>query len=159
MSIIKNEPVFPFAEGNYAKPHHIIVSGSEEEIGYDLLWFKVKDPEATSRARVVEMFHHHTGWSGDHGFDPVSPGGSITEKCMLPAHYIEQIVPFDQTWMYNNSNLAFAGHVLSVAGGKPFDTLVEEHILSPLGMNATSFNDSASPPEENFAWGHPPQRG
>ena len=121
-----------------------------------LPWFKVKDPEATSRARVIDLFHHHTGWSGDHGFDPVPPGGSITEKCMLQAHYIEQIVPFDQAWMYNNSNLAFAGHLLSVVGGKPFDTLVEERILSPLGMNATSFNYSPSPPDENFAWGHPP---
>ena len=36
MSILKNEPVFPFTEGNYAKPHHIIVSGNEEEIGYEL---------------------------------------------------------------------------------------------------------------------------
>ena len=30
------------------------------------------------------------------------------------------------------------------------------HILTPLGMNATSFNYSASLPDENFAWGHPP---
>ena len=36
MAILKNEPLFPFTEGNYAKPHHIIVSGSDEEIGYDL---------------------------------------------------------------------------------------------------------------------------
>ena len=121
-----------------------------------LPWFRVKDPEATAKARVIDMFHHHTGWSGDHGFDPVSPGGSITEKCMLQAHYIEQIVPFDQAWMYSNTNLVFAGHLLSVVGGKPYETLVEEHILSPLGMNATSFNYSASPPDENFAWGHPP---
>ena len=121
-----------------------------------LPWFRVKDPEATAKARVIDLFHHHTGWSGDHGFDPVSPGGSITEKCILQAHYIEQIVPFGQTWMYSNTNLAFAGHLLSVAGGKPYETLVEERILSPLGMNATSFNYSASPPDENFAWGHPP---
>ena len=102
-----------------------------------LPWFRVKDPEATAKARVIDLLHHHTGWSGDHGFDPVPPGGSITEKCMLQAHYTEQIVPFGQTWMYSNTNLAFAGHLLSVAGGKPYETLVEEQILSPLGMNAT----------------------
>jgi hypothetical protein len=32
MAIRKNEPLFPFTEGNYAKPHHIIVSNSDEEI-------------------------------------------------------------------------------------------------------------------------------
>ncbi len=36
MAILKNEPYFPFKDGDYAKPHHIIVSGSDEEIGYDL---------------------------------------------------------------------------------------------------------------------------
>ena len=36
MAILKNEPLFPFTEGNHAKPHHMIDSGSDEEIGYDL---------------------------------------------------------------------------------------------------------------------------
>jgi CubicO group peptidase (beta-lactamase class C family) len=54
------------------------------------------------------------------------------------------------------ANLAFAGHVLSVVGGKPFDTLVEERFLSPLGMDATRFNYSPTPPDDNYAWGHPP---
>ena len=36
MAILKNEPIYPFTEGNYAKPHHIIIAGSEEEIGYEL---------------------------------------------------------------------------------------------------------------------------
>ena len=34
MAILKNEPVFPFTEGNYAKPHHIIVSGIDHSPGY-----------------------------------------------------------------------------------------------------------------------------
>ena len=36
MSILKNEPLFPFKEDTYCKPRHIIVQGSHEEIGYDL---------------------------------------------------------------------------------------------------------------------------
>ena len=36
MAILKNEPLFSFKEGDYAKPQHIIVSGSDEEIGYEL---------------------------------------------------------------------------------------------------------------------------
>jgi len=36
MAILKNEPLFPFTEGNYAKPNHIIIAGSDEEIGYEL---------------------------------------------------------------------------------------------------------------------------
>jgi CubicO group peptidase (beta-lactamase class C family) len=58
--------------------------------------------------------------------------------------------------MYSNTNLAFAGHILSVVGGKPFETLVEERILSPLGMDASRFDYSTSAPHDDFAWGHPP---
>lgn len=36
MSIIKNEPVYPFKDGDYCKPRHIVVKGGFEEIGYDL---------------------------------------------------------------------------------------------------------------------------
>ncbi len=35
MAILKNEPIYPFKEGDYTKPVHIIVQGSYEEIGYD----------------------------------------------------------------------------------------------------------------------------
>ncbi len=121
-----------------------------------LPWFRVKDREATSKARVIDLFHHHTGWGGDHCFSPVPPGGSITEKTMLQAYFLEQVMPFDQAWMYSNTNLAFAGHVLSVVGGKPFETLIEERILSPLGMDDSSFDYSTAPHDDRFAWGHPP---
>ena len=36
MSILKNEPIYPFKEGDYTKPCHIIVEGTNEEIGFAL---------------------------------------------------------------------------------------------------------------------------
>jgi len=36
MSILKNEPIYPFKEGDYTKPSHIIVEGTNEEIGFAL---------------------------------------------------------------------------------------------------------------------------
>ncbi|HSM39792.1 MAG TPA: serine hydrolase domain-containing protein [Afifellaceae bacterium] len=121
-----------------------------------LPWWRVADPEATSKARVVDLFHHRTGWDGDHGFLPVPPGGSITEKVMLQGAHLKQIYPFGQYWMYNNSNYTFVGHVLSHVGGKPIETLVEENLFAPLGMHASSFNYSTKPPAQNYGFGHPP---
>ena len=43
MSILKNEPVFEFKDGDYCKPQHIIVAGSHEEIGFDLATIAKKD--------------------------------------------------------------------------------------------------------------------
>lgn len=124
-----------------------------------LPWWKVSDPEATSKARVVDLFHHRAGWYGDHGFLPVPPGGSISEKVMLQAAYVPQIYPFDQTWMYNNTSITFATHVVSHVGGKPIENLIEENLFVPLGMNESSFNYDATPPSKNYAWGHPPIYG
>jgi|LGVF01.1.fsa_nt_gb hypothetical protein len=36
MSILKNEPIYPFKEGDYTKPRHIIVEGTNEEICFAL---------------------------------------------------------------------------------------------------------------------------
>jgi CubicO group peptidase (beta-lactamase class C family) len=124
-----------------------------------LPWWRVADAEATSKARVVDLFHHRAGWYGDHGFLPVPPGGSISEKVMLQAAYVEQLYPFGQTWMYNNTSITFATHVVSHVGGKPIENLIEEHLLAPLGMEESSFNYDATPPAENYAWGHPPIYG
>lgn len=123
-----------------------------------LPWWRVADPVATSKARVVDLFHHRAGWYGDHGFLPVPPGGSISEKVMLQGAYAQQIYPFDQTWMYNNTSITFATHIVSHVGGKPIETLIEENLLDPLGMDASSFNYDATP-DKNYAWGHPPIYG
>ncbi|WP_205123505.1 serine hydrolase domain-containing protein [Marimonas lutisalis] len=126
----------------------------------DLLpWWRVADAEATSKARVVDLFHHRAGWYGDHGFLRVPPGGSISEKVMLQAAYVEQLYPFDQTWMYNNTSITFATHVVSHAGGKSIENLIEENLLTPLGMDSSSFNYDPTPPAEGYAWGHPPIYG
>ena len=47
MSILKNEPLFPFKEDTYCKPRHIIVQGSYEEIGYDLAQLAQKEYGST----------------------------------------------------------------------------------------------------------------
>lgn len=57
-------------------------------------------------------------------------------------------------WAYSNYGLALAGHVLERAAGKPFETLLRELILQPLGMNNTSI--TLSPEQEKrlaaFYW-------
>jgi len=43
MSILKNEPIYPFKDGDYTHPRHIIVAGTSEEIGFDLASLARKD--------------------------------------------------------------------------------------------------------------------
>jgi len=165
------EPVTPYTQfqiGSVTKTFLSTLAMQQSEQGIldlnarvvDILpWWRVADPAATSKARVVDLFHHRAGWYGDHGFLRVPPGGSISEKVMLQGAYLQQIYPFGQTWMYNNSSITFATHVVSHVGGKPIETLIEENLLAPLGMDASSFNYDATPPAKNYAWGHPPIYG
>lgn len=39
---------------------------------------------------------------------------------------------------YSNFGMGLLGHLLARAGGRPYDTLVEERLLAPLGMRATA---------------------
>lgn len=43
-----------------------------------------------------------------------------------------------ETWRYSNMGMGLAGHVLERAAGKPYEALLKEHILEPLGMNDTA---------------------
>ncbi|NJL54123.1 linear amide C-N hydrolase [bacterium] len=51
MTILKNEPLYPFSKDTHCKPHHIIVEGSYEEIGYDLAKLAQKDYGCSSLGR------------------------------------------------------------------------------------------------------------
>ncbi|MCG8506655.1 MAG: beta-lactamase family protein, partial [Sphingomonadales bacterium] len=43
-----------------------------------------------------------------------------------------------ETWRYSNMGMGLAGHVLERAAGKPYEALLKEHILEPLGMSDTA---------------------
>jgi hypothetical protein len=43
LTILKNEPIYPFNEADYTKPRHIIVEGTYEDIGFDLATLAKKD--------------------------------------------------------------------------------------------------------------------
>lgn len=45
----------------------------------------------------------------------------------------------DSRWQYSNIGYSLLGNSLAVAGHQPFETLVNDHICKPLGMNSTFF--------------------
>lgn len=118
-------------------------------------YFQVSDHTATQSARVIDLFHHHTGWYSEHGFDAVGESGEPLDRALLQAHYLPQLIPFNQAWLYNNTNLVFASRVIEVAAGKPYEEVISELLLQPLGMTSSGFFYDASAPSGDFAWGHP----
>lgn len=118
-------------------------------------YFHVADHTATQEAKVIDLFHHHTGWGSEHGLAPVGDNGAPLDRALLQAYYLPQLIPFNQAWLYNNTNLVLASRMIEVAAGKPYEQVISELILKPLGMTSSRFFYDTSAPGGDFAWGHP----
>jgi serine-type D-Ala-D-Ala carboxypeptidase/endopeptidase len=62
-----------------------------------------------------------------------------------------KIKPAGEDSGYSNLGFGLLGHALALCAGKPYETLVREHLLAPLGMNNTSVNN------KNVVPGHDPK--
>jgi len=101
--------------------------------------FQVADIEASERARVLDLFQHHTGWQGDF-FDDVSSGEDALEKAVLAMRFLPQRAPYGQVFSYQNSNYIIAGRLIqAVRRARSYEQCVKEELLAPLGMSHTSF--------------------
>jgi hypothetical protein len=53
--------------------------------------------------------------------------------------HLPQVTPLDRHWSYNNAGFYLAGRVLEVVAGVPFERLVHDTLLTPLGMDRSFF--------------------
>src|SRR5205085_5198289 len=52
---------------------------------------------------------------------------------------VPQLTPLGSIWHYNNAGFYLAGRVMEAVTGKPYETLVRELLLAPLGMTRSFF--------------------
>jgi len=80
------------------------------------------------------------------GFDNIFP--ETTEPLVvsptplhtfLKKHQPERVIPPGEVISYSNYGYTLAGHLVELASGKSFDTYLEDHIFSPLGMPQTRY--------------------
>jgi CubicO group peptidase (beta-lactamase class C family) len=64
----------------------------------------------------------------------VEPLGQYLAQSMPP-----RVLPPGKMFAYSNHAFALAGHVVEGASGQDFNAYVQEHILTPLGMNSSTF--------------------
>ena len=84
-----------------------------------------------------DMLSHRTGISQHDGLWYKS---DLTQKDLFDRlRYLEPSAPPRTTFLYNNVMYAAAGYALELLAGKPWQTLVAERILQPLGMTCTTF--------------------
>ena len=116
--------------------------------------FRVTDPEATEQVTVRHLVTHTAGWMGDYGGGkPTGRGDDALRRRIGQLSKVPQLSPIGTVWSYNNAAFGVAGRIVEVLTKKPFEQVVKEWILDPLGMERSFYF-----PEQimtyKFALGH-----
>lgn len=77
------------------------------------------------------------------GYLSLDPGSIEPLADYVPAHVPDRFAPAGVVHSYTNYDYALAGYAAEVATGQAFETLMQDRLLRPLGMSATTFTQAA----------------
>jgi CubicO group peptidase (beta-lactamase class C family) len=113
---------------------------------------RLGDDSVAAAATMRHLLTHMGGWVGDF-FDDPGRGENALAAMVERLADLPQVVPLDTIFTYNNAGFYIAGRVLEVVGEAPYEELVQERILRPVGLERSFFA-----PEDvmthRFAVGH-----
>ena len=100
---------------------------------------RLKDDRVARDVTVLHLLNHTAGWDGDL-FEETGEGDDALDLYVRRMATIEQVTPLGATASYNNASFALAGLVLEKATGKPYELVIRDLLLDPLGMRHSSFS-------------------
>jgi CubicO group peptidase (beta-lactamase class C family) len=119
-------------------------------------WFRVADPEASSRITVRHLLNQTSGLPTVAGVAYAYRGdGSkdALEKEVRATSDVELTHPPGKVWQYSNRNYTTLGLIVQMVSGVSYEQYVKEHILTPLGMK-NSFMFLPEAERHGLATGH-----
>jgi CubicO group peptidase (beta-lactamase class C family) len=96
---------------------------------------KVQSKNPNDQVTLSDLLSHRTGFTRMSLLETNS--GLSSNEILRRASSAEPFAPFRQRFLYNNVHFLAAGAAAGIAAGVPWDALVKERILAPLGMAAT----------------------
>ncbi|HBF22492.1 MAG TPA: hypothetical protein DDW23_01635, partial [Planctomycetes bacterium] len=127
----------------------VAMLAEEQKLGWDdpvakhIPWFEpaVKGEEG-DRALLRDLASHRVGYPR---MGILWASGKVDEKNILKtASMAEPMAPFRKKFLYNNVMYLALGEAAAAAGGKQWEELLKEKILTPLGMEQTVWTVSAA---------------
>eukprot|EP00058_Branchiostoma_floridae_P017276 XP_002602764.1 hypothetical protein BRAFLDRAFT_93710 [Branchiostoma floridae] len=100
--------------------------------------FKFRDRFRTEEATLRDLLTHKTGLE-NLGFVIRMVENIDRSELARRMRYYRQVFPFRTQWYYNNPVYTLVGHAAEKLVGKPYETLLRERILQPLGMDDTVY--------------------
>lgn len=99
-------------------------------------WLKLADPEVTEKVTPRDLMSHQTGLP-KHDVHGVFCTKDCRKEMVEDLQYLPFSAPFRSVLQYSNQMVMLAGYLAEVITGKSWEELVQERILTPLGMNET----------------------
>ena len=115
--------------------------------------FQLKDKEVAKKVTVRHLLTHMGGWVGDY-FNDFGNGDDALDKMVKDVARMEQIQPLGTIWSYNNTGFNIASRVIEVVMKKPYEQVMQEMLLTPVGLDMTFFYPSDILFTHRFVVGH-----
>ena len=121
-----------------------------------LPWWRVADPEASTRVTVRHLLYQVSGLSKATGNAYATSGDthdSALEDRVRALRDVELTEPVGTTWQYSNANYWTLGMIVQVASGQSYEAYIQQHIFDPLQMRS-SYTSRAEAGQHGLPAGH-----
>jgi CubicO group peptidase (beta-lactamase class C family) len=102
-----------------------------------LPWWRVADPDASTRVTVRHLLYQVSGLSKATGNAYATSGDahdSALEDRVRALRDAELTQPVGTTWQYSNANYWTLGMIVQAVSGQSYETYIQQHIFDPLQM-------------------------
>jgi CubicO group peptidase (beta-lactamase class C family) len=101
--------------------------------------FRVADAAASATVTTRQLLCHTAGFEGDLLTDTGSNDDAV-EKYVATLADVAQVFPPGAQFSYCNSGYVVLGRLVEVLRGKPFNTVLRERLITPLGLERVATN-------------------
>ncbi|MDX6279352.1 MAG: hypothetical protein QOH03_423 [Kribbellaceae bacterium] len=95
--------------------------------------FVIGDEAAAAVITIRQLLSHTSGFEGDI-FNETGKGDDAIEKFVASIADVSQLFAPGEMFSYNNAAFAALGRLIEVLRGKPYDTVLRDHLFTPLGL-------------------------
>ncbi|XP_076437306.1 uncharacterized protein LOC143276590 [Babylonia areolata] len=97
--------------------------------------FELATPELTQEVTLGDLLAHRTGLSsGNLAVLATYPEGWTRTRLVKNLKHLPPSAPFRKTFLYSNMCGMLVAHVVETLGGAPWERLIVDKLLAPLGM-------------------------
>jgi len=105
--------------------------------------FTLEDEATAGQVTVRHLLTHSGGWWGDAFIDTGSGDDAIARYVEEVLPRLPQLAPVGEHFSYNNAGFVLLGRMIENVTGDDYRTAMQELVLDPMGLDSTTFDESA----------------